>query len=160
MSQLTICCKQTEMLFDSFKCNSRGKIGKLRDYQFNANVVPGFRGYTWLYCFWKLSTLEKDIYVRPPFIILFISYWKTCSRTCQTRIYYITCIPMWINKIPLPGSNWNLERLLWEGMKVKREKMEYQFQDKYFLEQSSELTTISVMTKLDWTIFWANACTI
>ena len=32
---------------------------------------------------------------------------------------------------------------------VKREKMEYQFQDKYFLEQSRELTTISVMTKLD-----------
>lgn len=36
-----------------------------------------------------------------------------------------------------------------EGMMVKREKMEYQFQDKYFLEQSRELTTISVMTKLD-----------
>ena len=80
--------------------------------------------------------------------------------TCQARIYYITCIPIWINKIPHPGSNWNLERLLWEGMMVKREKMEYQFQDKYFLEQSRELTTISVMTKLDWTIFWANACTI
>ena len=32
---------------------------------------------------------------------------------------------------------------------VKREKMEYQFQDKYFLEQSRELTTILVMKKLD-----------
>ena len=31
LSQLTICCKQTEMLFDSLQCNSRGKIGKLRD---------------------------------------------------------------------------------------------------------------------------------
>ena len=31
MSQLTVCCKQTEMLFDSLQCNSRGKIGKLRD---------------------------------------------------------------------------------------------------------------------------------
>ena len=32
---------------------------------------------------------------------------------------------------------------------VKREKMEYQFQDKYFLEESRELTTILVMKKLD-----------
>ena len=30
-----------------------------------------------------------------------------------------------------------------------REKMEYQLQDKYFLEQSRGLTTILVMTKLD-----------
>ena len=29
-------------------------------------------------------------------------------------------------------------------------KMEYQFQDKYFLEQSREITTILVMTKLDY----------
>ena len=32
---------------------------------------------------------------------------------------------------------------------VKREKMEYQFQDKNFLEESRELTTILVMKKLD-----------
>ena len=32
---------------------------------------------------------------------------------------------------------------------VKKEKMEYQFQDKYFLEQTRELSTILVMKKLD-----------